>query len=91
MELINNGLGENQNSGYDRVERWDEKTTAALTEHYGEILKLLGENGEREGLERNTPKGGQSHAVSYPGLWNRSGRYPEVQPCFMRIIPKWSL
>jgi GTP cyclohydrolase I len=54
MELINNGLGENQKGGYDRVERWDEKTTTALTEHYGKILQLLGENGEREGL-KETP------------------------------------
>jgi GTP cyclohydrolase I len=54
MELINNGLGENQSGGYDRVDRWDEKVTAALTEHYGEILKLLGENGDREGL-KETP------------------------------------
>jgi len=54
MEVINNGLGENQNGGYDRLDRWDEKTTAALTKHYGEILKHLGENGEREGL-KETP------------------------------------
>ena len=54
MELINNGLGENQKGGYDRLDRWDEKTTAALTKHYGEILHLLGENGAREGL-KETP------------------------------------
>lgn len=54
MELINNGLGENQKSGYDRVDRWDEKTTAELTKHYKGILDLLGENGAREGL-KDTP------------------------------------
>lgn len=54
MELINNGLGKNQKGGYDRVDRWDEKTTAALTEHYTAILNLLGENGQREGL-KETP------------------------------------
>ncbi|MCK4989713.1 MAG: GTP cyclohydrolase I, partial [Bacteroidales bacterium] len=54
MELINNGLGENKNSGYDRVDRWDERTTAKLTEHYEEILSLLGQNGDREGL-KETP------------------------------------
>ena len=54
MELINNGLGGNRKGGYDRIERWDEKTIAALTEHYREILKLLGEDGEREGL-KETP------------------------------------
>jgi len=55
MEVINNGLGENQNGGYDRLERWDEKTTAALTKHYEEILKHLGENENREGLKK-TPE-----------------------------------
>ncbi|MCK4879947.1 MAG: GTP cyclohydrolase I FolE [Bacteroidales bacterium] len=55
MELINNGLGKNQKGGYDRIDRWDEETTNAMTEHYREILKLLGENGEREGL-KETPK-----------------------------------
>lgn len=54
MELINNGLGENQNGGYDRVERYDEETTAALATHYKEILTHLGEDGQREGL-RETP------------------------------------
>ena len=52
MELINNGLGENKNGGYDNIERWDEETTAALTEHYTAILNLLGENGQREGLKQ---------------------------------------
>jgi len=51
MELINNGLGDNQKGGYDNIERWDEETTAALTEHYTAILNLLGENGQREGLK----------------------------------------
>ena len=55
MELINNGLGENRKGGYDRIERWEEETNAALTEHYKEILNLLGENGQREGL-KETPR-----------------------------------
>lgn len=37
------------------MDRWDEKTTKALTKHYEEILKHLGENGDREGL-KETPK-----------------------------------
>jgi len=55
MDIINNGLGENQNGGYDRIDRWDNDTTAKVTEHYKEILELLGEDGKREGLEE-TPK-----------------------------------
>ena len=54
MEVINSGLGESQ-QGYDRIERWNEKTTEELTKHYAEILKLLGENDRREGLQ-DTPE-----------------------------------
>ena len=55
MESINNGLGENRKGGYDRLDRWDEKTTAALTEHYRGILNLIGEDKDREGL-KDTPE-----------------------------------
>jgi len=55
MKVTNSGLGENQIGGYDRIERWDEEKTQKLTEHYSEILGLLGEDGLREGLV-DTPK-----------------------------------
>ena len=35
---------------YLKEERYDEQTTAAIAEHYKEILRLLGEDPEREGL-----------------------------------------
>ena len=35
---------------YTKEERYDEQTTAAIAEHYREILRLLGEDPEREGL-----------------------------------------
>ena len=50
MEIINNGAGINNGSGYTKVERWDDKTTERLTELYKEALSLIGENPEREGL-----------------------------------------
>lgn len=55
MELINNGLGENLNGGYDRIDQWNEETAGALTEHFTEVLKLIGEDNQREGL-LETPK-----------------------------------
>ncbi len=54
MEKINNGLGENQVGGYDRIERWDDETTSKLTEYYQGVLGLLGEDAQREGL-KDTP------------------------------------
>ena len=40
---------------YTKDERYDEATTAAIAAHYKEILKLLGEDPEREGLVK-TPE-----------------------------------
>ncbi len=54
MEIVNNGFGSLDNSGYSSVEVWDDEKTAKLAEHYKEILKLLGEDPEREGL-KDTP------------------------------------
>ncbi|PTN09723.1 GTP cyclohydrolase I FolE [Mangrovibacterium marinum] len=39
-------------SGYQRIDRFDEKTTAELGEHYSRILKLVGEDVNREGLQK---------------------------------------
>ena len=50
MDKINNGLGENQVGGYDRIDRYDDETTSKLTEHYHGVLGLLGEDAQREGL-----------------------------------------
>ncbi|MCP4309783.1 MAG: GTP cyclohydrolase I FolE [Bacteroidetes bacterium] len=54
MDNINNGLGKNQVGGYDRIDRWDDETTAKLTENYQEVINLLGEDAQREGL-KETP------------------------------------
>ncbi len=36
---------------YTKIEQYDEETTQALAGHYKEILKLIGEDPDREGLE----------------------------------------
>ncbi len=50
MEIINNDAGINNGSGYTKIERWNDETTERLTELYKEVLSLIGENPEREGL-----------------------------------------
>jgi GTP cyclohydrolase I len=37
---------------YEKVEEFDQKTTEELAFHYKEILRLIGENPSREGLEK---------------------------------------
>jgi GTP cyclohydrolase IA len=52
MKIVNNGAGENAIDGYNRIDEFDTETTKKLQEHYGEILRLLGEDVDREGLEK---------------------------------------
>lgn len=41
-----------KNMNYERVEEYDAATTEKLSFHYKEILRLIGENPDREGLQR---------------------------------------
>jgi GTP cyclohydrolase I len=43
-----------EEGGYNKVEIWDREVTASMAKYYREIITLLGEDPEREGLE-NTP------------------------------------
>jgi GTP cyclohydrolase I len=48
MEFTLNG----KDGSYRKVEKYDPETTEKLSEHYRQILELLGENTEREGLKQ---------------------------------------
>ncbi|NOQ28467.1 MAG: GTP cyclohydrolase I FolE [Bacteroidales bacterium] len=50
MEIINNGVKTIDDSGYSRIDKWDDEKTAKIAEHYKAILDLLGEKTDREGL-----------------------------------------
>jgi GTP cyclohydrolase I len=43
-------LYENNENGYQKIERYDDEKTQELAQHYGRILDLIGENSQREGL-----------------------------------------
>jgi len=53
IEKINNG-SKFSPKGYNKTESWDAETINELASHYHRILKLLGEDPDREGL-LNTP------------------------------------
>ena len=52
MDIINNGSGFKENGGYNRIDNWDDEVTQKLSDHYEAIIKLLGEDSDREGLHR---------------------------------------
>jgi len=54
MKIINNGLSHNPD-GYNRIDEFSPEVTEKLGEHYKDILELLGEDKQREGLEK-TPE-----------------------------------
>lgn len=43
-------LHDNNGNGYQKIERYDDKTTQDIADHYQKVLELLGEDIEREGL-----------------------------------------
>lgn len=38
--------------GFQKIERYDEESTLEMSNHYREIIRLVGENQDREGLEK---------------------------------------
>ena len=54
MDIINNGIGTDEDKGFTKIERWSDESTDKLTEIYKQVLDLIGEDHEREGLV-NTP------------------------------------
>jgi GTP cyclohydrolase I len=54
MEKLNDGSGRLSDS-YNKIERWNPEVIKEISEYYYKILKLLGEDPEREGLLR-TPE-----------------------------------
>lgn len=52
MDIINNGLNRNDDFGYLRIDRFNDKQIEKIQHHYTEILKALGEDINREGLKK---------------------------------------
>ncbi len=50
MEIVNNGVKTFEDSGYVRIDKWNDEKTTKLAKHYKAILELIGENPDREGL-----------------------------------------
>ncbi|MCH7656744.1 MAG: GTP cyclohydrolase I FolE [Bacteroidetes bacterium] len=54
MEIINEGYGKTPGNGYTKVDQWNDESTEKLSFHYKNILDLIGEDSNREGL-KGTP------------------------------------
>ncbi len=52
MDIINNGIEVDDDFGYSRIDRFNDEKTKIIQKHYEGILEALGENIDREGLER---------------------------------------
>ncbi len=52
QEEIEEAIRENNLDGYKKVDLYNHETIEKLSYHYSEIIKLIGENPEREGLLR---------------------------------------
>lgn len=55
MDIVNNGYGASEGAGYIKTERYNKDKIDRMSELYKEILDLMGEDPEREGLVR-TPQ-----------------------------------
>ena len=52
MDIVNNGYGASDDAGYIKLERYDDDKINRMAELYHEIIDLMGEDTEREGLKR---------------------------------------
>lgn len=52
MDIINNGIAVDDDFGYSRIDRYDDERTNEIAGHYEAVLKALGEDADREGLEK---------------------------------------
>ncbi len=52
MKIISKGMGVDPDFGYVRVDSYNDETTEKIAKHYKEIIKLLGEDINREGIEK---------------------------------------
>ena len=61
IEKVNDGSGRVSN-GYNKIETWNAENIEEMSTMYYRVLKLIGEDPEREGLLENPCKSGKSTA-----------------------------
>ena len=82
-------LNSKDNEGYSKVEVHHKENILKMAEHYHEILKLLGEDTQREGLIKTPVR--ISKAMQFPSrrviIWIRR-RFLNL-PCSRKITGRW--
>jgi GTP cyclohydrolase I len=53
---------------YKKTEQYEDEITSGLVKNYADILGLLGEDPEREGLKKDSRTLSKSYAIPYTGL-----------------------
>ncbi|MCQ2119664.1 MAG: GTP cyclohydrolase I FolE [Bacteroidales bacterium] len=59
---------------YEKIERYDEETTARIAEHVKDILTLLGENPDREGLVKTPERVAKALQFMTQGYFQNGGQ-----------------
>ena len=74
---------------YEKKEIYEEKTTAEIAVHVKEILRLLGEDPDREGLVRTPERVAKALQFLTQGYSQDGGR-SSSPPYSMRSTARWS-
>ena len=74
--------------GYQKIDQYDQQCVAELAEHYKAILRLLGEDPEREGLLKSPERIAKAMLFFTMDTTSTPRRYC-VLPCSTRTTSRW--
>ena len=60
MKIINDGIGSDDANGYMRIDSYDDEKTKKIASIYKQVLEILGEDTNREGLVLTPERGAKS-------------------------------
>jgi GTP cyclohydrolase I len=85
---MEDSLNNPENGGYVKTEKYDKNKTEVLASHYSEIISLLGEDINREGLIQTPKRVAKAMQFLTQGYNRIPKRFLNLQ-CFAKITAKW--